>query len=135
MPTRPGGSSVIKRLLRRGLLASLLLLTAGREDGCNFTLGPNGLCAALRLDPAEQELRVGDGFRVRINADGCTAATGCPCADSAMASARWQSADATVASVDGNGVVTARTPGSTDIILTGASGSWQRSRIRVTVVQ
>ena len=121
--------------MRRLLLSSLLLLVGARGEGCNFTIGPNGLCATLRLDPEERELRVGDGFRVRINADGCSATTGCACADSAMASARWQSANAAIATVDGNGMVTARTPGSTDIILTGASGTWQRSRIRVIVVR
>jgi len=121
--------------MRRALLASLLLLTGARGDSCNFTIGPNGLCAALRLDPEEQELRVGDGFRVQINADGCSTTTGCACADSALASARWQSANAAIATVDQNGAVTGRAPGSTDIILSGASGSWERSRIRVTVVR
>jgi hypothetical protein len=120
--------------LRPRVALALLLLMAAREEGCTFSMGPNGLCGALRLDPEETVIGVGESFRVRINADGCTAATGCPCADTAAARARWTSEDPGTVSVDSSGVVLGRRPGTAGIVLSPAAGSWQRTRVRVTVV-
>jgi len=113
----------------------LLLLVAARGEGCSFSIGPNGLCAALRLDPEDKVIRVGESFRVRINAGGCTAATGCPCADSAAATAQWRSDNPETATVDSTGVVRGRRPGSVDIHLAPAAADhWLRTRMHVTVV-
>jgi hypothetical protein len=115
-----------------GLL--LLLLVAARGEGCSFSIGPNGLCAALRLDPENKVIRVGETFRVRINASGCTAATGCPCVDSATATARWRSDSPGTASVDSIGVVRGRQPGNVDIHVAPVAGDhWLRTRVHVTV--
>jgi len=116
-----------------GLL--LLLLVAARGEGCNFSIGPNGLCAALRLDPENKVIRVGETFRVQINASGCTAATGCPCVDSATATARWRSDGPATATVDSIGLVRGRQPGTVDIHVAPAPGDhWLRTRVHVTVV-
>ena len=131
------GSTVPPRPARRypaqliGLCA-LLLLVVPRE-GCSFTAGPNGLCAVLRVGPQDTVLSVGETFHVRINA-GCPAGAACPCADSALVDARWRSDAPETATVDSTGLVTARRPGSADIvILPGAPASWRATRVHVTV--
>jgi hypothetical protein len=113
----------------------LLLLMAARDEGCNFSIGPDGLCASLRLEPGSSVIRVGESFRLRVNADGCSAAGGCPCADSAAALARWTSEDPRTVSVNSSGVVLGRRPGAADVVLRPATaGGWQRTRVHVTVV-
>lgn len=128
-PTRLAPTKAVPRL---GLL--FLLFVAPRE-GCTFSIGPNGLCASFRVDPQDEVLRVGDTFRVRINADGCTAAATCACADSALIGAQWRSDAPETASVDSAGVVTGRRQGRADIIILPASTtSWRQTRVHVTVV-
>jgi Bacterial Ig-like domain (group 2) len=124
-----------RRPIPAGALALALLLLAAPNRGCSFSIGPNGLCAGLRLDPARSVLRVGQGLRVTINADACSASAGCPCADSALDGARWSSAAPATATVDGTGYVVARRPGTTTIVLVPrSSAAWHRTRIAVTVV-
>jgi hypothetical protein len=89
----------------------------------------------LRLDPKDMVLRVGETFRVQVNADGCTAGAGCPCADSALAGVRWRSEAPETASVDSAGVVRGRRPGTVDIVIVPTPAAvWQRARVHVTVV-
>ena len=120
---------------RRLALVSLALLMGARGDSCTMSIGPNGLCASLRLDPENSTVRVNDTFRIQINADGCSSTTGCACGSDATANARWTSNDSAVATVDSTGLVTARHPGSTVIEVSPRSGSWTRTRIHVTVSQ
>jgi hypothetical protein len=128
VPNRPFGRSVSAGLL-------LLLLIGARGDGCTFSIGPNGLCASLRLEPSDRTLRVGEGFRVRINADGCTSAVACPCAESAAVNAAWRSDRPETATVDATGFVLAQLPGTTDIVIVPEPGRpWRRTRVRVTVL-
>ena len=133
---RPG-MRVPHRPFRRSVSAGVifLLLVAARGDECAFSIGPNGLCASLRLEPSDRTLRVGESFRIRINADACTSAMGCPCADSAAANARWRSDHPETASVDAAGVVRARLPGAASIMIVPEHDrSWRRTRVRVTVL-
>ena len=122
------------RPLRPFRVASLVLLLAAREEGCSFSAGPNGLCASFRVNPEDTRVRVGDTFRVRINPDGCTAATGCGCGDPALAGASWTSGNPAAATVDSTGLVVARGAGVTTIVLTPAGGSWSGTRVHVTVI-
>lgn len=124
----------MKRYHRRlGWPSLLLLLLAARGDGCGFSLDQRGLCAHLRIGPEDHQLRVGSTFRVQVNADGCSSATGCPCQDGALDQARWTSGDPAVASVDSSGLVLGRAPGTALISVTPATGEWSRTRIQVTV--
>jgi hypothetical protein len=119
------------------LLVALLLLTIATAKGesCAFSIGPNGLCATLRLDPEAKVLRVGEAFWVRINVDGCSTSVGCPCADSALRTAQWRSEAPEIAVVDSTGRVVGRRPGSAAIVITpAAESSWRRTRVHVTVV-
>jgi Bacterial Ig-like domain (group 2) len=127
--------SLSRRYPRRPLrLVALVLLLAAREDGCNFSLGPDGLCAAFRVNPERTRMRVGESFRIAINADGCTAATGCACEATARADAVWRSENPVTAIVDSTGLVLARSPGATTIQMMPAGGSWSRTRVQVTVI-
>lgn len=110
-----------------------LLLLAARAEGCGFSLDQRGLCAHLQLGPEENQVRVGNSFRVQINADGCSSAAGCACAETALEQARWTSDNPQVASVDSTGVVVGRGPGRTVITGMPTIGTWSRTKIRVTV--
>jgi len=115
------------------LTASLLL--GARNDGCSFSLGPNGLCARLRLGTDRSTLRVGEQLRIEVNADGCTSAAGCPCLDQALAASRWRSAIPATAQVSADGVVRGLKPGVTDILLLpGPDAAWPRVATRITVI-
>lgn len=124
------------RRVRLSVLAGLLfLIIAARDESCSFSAGPNGLCATLRLGSQDTVIRVGDAFRVRINADGCSGAAGCPCVESAAASATWRSENSQTATVDSTGLVRGRQPGTADIVIAPAPGTtWDRTRVQVTVV-
>lgn len=115
-------------------MAALVLLLAAREDSCAVSLGPDGLCASLRVNPESTRVRVGQSFRVEINADGCTAATGCACTVTAMTDAMWTSDDPMTAVVDSTGLVLGRSPGSTVIRLMAGGGAWRHTRVQVTVI-
>jgi uncharacterized protein YjdB len=115
-------------------VAGLVLLLAARGEGCSFSVGPNGLCASFRVNPEDTRVRVGDTFRVRINPDGCTAATGCGCGDPALEGASWTSGNPAAATVDSTGLVVARGAGVATIVLTPVGGSWSGTRVHVTVI-
>ena len=124
--------------LRPLLLWGMLIcsLGAGPDSACNLTAGPNGLCANLRLEPDNAVLNVGQSLVIRINAGGCTSASDCPCAQSALVNARWKSVAPAIAQVDSAGVVAGMTPGTAVIVFTPAAGSGMDPQtIQVTVVK
>lgn len=122
------------RLLLWGML--ICSLGAGPDSSCNLTAGPNGFCANIHLEPDNAVLNVGQSLLIRINAGGCTSATDCPCAQSALVNARWKSDAPAVAQVDSSGVVAGVKPGTAVIVFTPAAGSGMDPQtIQVTVVK
>ncbi len=117
------------------LLAGFMMLSLGApgDDSCTFSAGGSGLCVGLALGPAAPMLHVGESLRIQVNADGCTASGGCPCAEEATAQGQWRSTDPGTATVDAQGQVTAIGPGKAAIELVPA-GEGESLAVVVTVV-
>jgi hypothetical protein len=127
---RPSRSLPSRIRIAASLVAVFLTTTA---QNCFMTLGPNGLCAGLRLDPSDAVLGPGETLIIRINANACTAANGCSC--STFTTATWRSASPKIATVDPTGAVKAVNPGEATILLVPASGSnWQQIETHIKVV-
>lgn len=91
-------------------LAPLILLIATQGQNCTATLGPEGLCATLTLQPSLQQLAVGQNLVVRINGDlSCGQPVG------QVAAVRWRSTSPKIATVDSTGLVHAVNPGQATI--------------------
>ncbi len=129
----------IPRTIRRSpkylLLAALMTVSLGApgDDSCTMSAGGNGLCIGLALGPSDPVLHVGESLQILVNADGCTAAGGCSCAETVAENSRWRSADPKTATVDAAGVVTAIGPGKAVVELVPADGGVPLSVV-VTVV-
>lgn len=122
-------------LRRMALVAAASLLLGAQENTCAFSLGPNGLCARLHLGSDQDSIRVGQQLRIEVNAEGCGTIGVCPCLTDALASAQWHSTAPGIATVSGDGVVTALSPGQVEIQLVpepGAGFPMARAALRVT---
>lgn len=125
---------LLMRHTRRQLrTVALVLLLAARGEGCAFSVGPDGLCASLRLEPANAVVGVGETLRIRVNGGACL--DSCLCDTEPSAAARWRSDAPKVASVDAAGTVTGLGPGTATIVRdTGSGAKAVRGSMRVTVV-
>jgi hypothetical protein len=86
----PGrGRTAADRLL--AALACLLLLAAAPASDCRFSSGPDGLCAAFRLDPASAELPVGSTLQIRVNDFDCDGIQSCVSCSDGRRRMRWES--------------------------------------------
>ena len=99
---------------RAHLLAWVLLASGAPGSECRFTSGPDGFCAALRLDPSRVDLHVGSTLLIRVNGTDC--ASGQDCVD-CQRRFQWRSTAPDVVTVDSTGLVRAEHPGSAEIRL------------------
>jgi hypothetical protein len=96
--------------MRRLRLAPLVLLVATQGQNCTATLGPEGLCATLRLEPSQGQLQVGQNLVVRINGD-----LNCGQPIGQVTGLSWRSTSPKIATVDSTGLVHALAPGQANI--------------------
>jgi hypothetical protein len=96
------------------MLAWLLLAGGASGSECRLTTGPDGLCAALRLDPSRVDLRVGSTLLIRVNGVQCTGTLDCVDCQRRF---RWRTTSPDVVTVDSTGLVRAEHPGSAEIRL------------------
>lgn len=113
MRSRPGRAC----LLVAAVCVPFVVLACGED----VTAVGDGMPTSVTIDPSELSLRIGEARTVEARyLDGSGGATEAP-ADWTSA---WSSSDTTVATVDADGVVRARRPGSAEITLTtGAAGA------------
>jgi hypothetical protein len=129
----PGrGRTAADRLL--AALACLLLLAAAPASDCRFSSGPDGLCAAFRLDPASAELPVGSTLQIRVNDFDCDGIQSCVSCSDGRRRMRWESSAPEVARVDSTGVVRAERTGTAEIrlVVEGAAAPIPPARVTVS---
>jgi uncharacterized protein YjdB len=113
---------------------ALLLLLAARDETCAITAGPNGLCAAVRLEPSSASIDVDETLQIRVNGGVCLES--CPCETESTEDVRWISDAPLIASTDAAGRVTGHRPGTATIIReVGTGDAVARSSMRVTVLK
>jgi uncharacterized protein YjdB len=113
---------------------ALLLLLAARDETCAITAGPNGLCAAIRLEPSNASIDVDETLQIRINGGACLES--CPCDTEPAENVRWTSDAPLIASTDAGGRVTGHHPGTATITRAVWTGdAVARSSMRVTVLK
>jgi hypothetical protein len=125
------GRTAADRLL--AALACLLLLAAAPASDCRFSSGPDGLCAAFRLDPASADLPVGSTLQIRVNDFDCDGSLPCVSCSDQRRRVRWESSAPDIARVDSTGVVRAERTGTAEIRLLaeGAPGAPPSARVTV----
>jgi len=99
-------------------LAPLILLIATQGQNCTATLGPEGLCASLTLQPSLQQLAVGQNLVVRINGN-----LSCGQPAGQITAIQWRSTSPKIATVDSTGLVHAVNPGQATIEVSGVPPS------------
>ena len=110
----------------------LLLVGAAPGSDCRVVSGPDGVCAAVRLDPGQADLHVGTTMRVRVNGLDCAGGLTCvDCADRRHR-VRWRSSAPGVAIVDSTGLSRAGDTGAADIRLESADGLTAGMRVIVS---
>jgi len=117
--------------MRHLRLAPLILLVATQGQNCTATLGPEGLCATLTLQPSQQQLQVGQNLIVRINGNlSCGQPVG------QVTAVQWRSTSPKIATVDSMGLVHAVNPGQATIEVSAVPPSQSISvkGMQVTVV-
>lgn len=101
--------------MHRAYMLAWLLLAGGTSGSeCRLATGPDGLCAAFRLDPSRVDLHVGSTLLIRVNGTDCT--SGQDCVD-CLRRFQWRSTAPDVVTVDSTGLVRAEHPGSAEIRL------------------
>ncbi len=99
-------------------------LDGGYTDTCEVTVGGATLASSVTLSKSETTLNVGETETIT--------ATVSP-DDASVKAVNWTSEDASVATVDANGCLTAVGPGTTNIVATAADGSGVSAKCAVTV--
>jgi hypothetical protein len=99
---------------RAHMLAWLLLAGGAPGSECRLTTGPDGLCAALRLDPSRVDLRIGSTLLIRVNGSQCTGTLDCV---DCRRRFHWRTTAPDVVTVDSTGLIRAEHPGSAEIRL------------------
>ena len=116
--------------MRHLRLAPLILLIATQGQNCTATLGPEGLCATLRLEPSQGQLQVGQTLVVRINGN-----LNCGQPIGQMTVLTWRSTSPKIATVDSTGLVHALVPGQANIeVVAPSSRSISVKGMQVLVV-
>lgn len=98
--------------------------SAGHEDYVYITVLPN-LVSAIEVDRSQVSLKVGESTQI--------VATVLP-ADASDKTLKWESADTGIATVDGNGNVTAVKVGETILTISAMDGSGVSKQVKVSVV-
>jgi hypothetical protein len=93
------------------LAAWLLLASAAPGSDCQLSTGPNGICAAVRLDPNLVQLQPGSSIRIQVNGLNCVGALDCVDCNQRRLLLRWRSSAPDVAVIDSTGAVRAGRPG------------------------
>jgi hypothetical protein len=102
---------------RPQVVAWLLLAGAAPGSDCHLSTGPEGVCAAVRLDPGRVDLRTGSTFRIQVSGLDCTGGPDCVDCAQRRRHFRWRSSAPDVATVDSTGVIRAGHSGSAEIRL------------------
>jgi Bacterial Ig-like domain (group 2) len=102
---------------RPHLICWLLLVGAGHERDCRVATGPDGFCAAIRLEPRRTELPIGGTLQIKAPGLDCARRQNCPDCPG-RGRVHWSSTAPDVATVDSNGLVRAERMGAADIHLT-----------------
>jgi hypothetical protein len=95
-------------MYRPHLIVWLLLAGAGPGSECSIATGPEGFCAAIRLEPRHFELPIGGTLQIKI--------TGLDCVRD-RTRVHWSSSVPDVVAVDSTGLVRARRTGAADVRL------------------
>ncbi len=98
--------------------------SAGHEDYVYITVLPN-LVSAIEVDRSQVSLKVGESTQI--------VATVLPL-DASDKTLKWESADTGIATVDGNGNVTAVKVGETILTISAIDGSGVSAQIKISVV-
>ena len=118
---------------RLHLLAALLLAGAAPGSDCSFSTGPNGVCAAVRLEPDRTELRSGTTVQIAVNGLECSGTMECVDCNGRRRRFRWRSSAPEVAAVNAAGLLEARGAGTAEITLEPESGASPVPSVRVLV--
>ncbi len=109
----PSGCS----MYRPQLVAWLLLAGAAPGTDCRLSTGPDGLCAAVRLEPSRVDLPAGSTIRIQVNGLDCTRGLDCVDCTRRHRRFRFRSTVPDVATVDSTGLIRAEGPGGAEIRL------------------
>ncbi len=104
-------------MYRSQLLAFLLLGGVAPGSECRVSTGPNGVCAALRLEPRRVDMTVGSTFQLRVTGLDCVSGRDCVDCANRRVRVRWRSSAPGIATVDSTGVVRAEGSGLVEIRL------------------
>lgn len=113
---------------------ALLFLLAARDETCAISAGPDGLCAAIRLESSNASIDVDETLQIMVNGGACLES--CLCDTDSTEDVRWTSDAPLIASTDAAGRVTGHRPGTATIIRpVGTGAAVARSSMRVTVLK
>lgn len=104
-------------IYRPQTVAWLLLAGAAPGSDCQLSTGPDGVCAAVRLDPGRVHLRAGSTFRIQVSGLDCVGGVDCVDCTQRRRHFRWQSSAPDVATIDSTGVIRAVRSGAAEIRL------------------
>jgi hypothetical protein len=119
-------------IMRLRAMAWLVLSSGTGGSECRLVSGPNGVCAAVRLEFVDRPLRVGTTVRIRVHGLECSG-TGCLDCAGHQRRLQWRSGSPEVATVDSTGLIRAVHPGVVEIRLE-VDDSTEAATARMTVV-